>query len=763
MKFLDNKSSKFSFKISIILSFIILISLIVYEQINIQVYKISGNLQYANSNNDTYCEDFILAVWHDYETQQASDKNGGSGRTTRFYTSIDGVNFEEFNKDIYPLKVNSKQNGGTVNNGGIGAPSIVYYNGLFFMVCSGNGVTPTRDASIAVSKDFVNWKWFDYGLNIASKDNVSKVAAPQLVVLDNKMYLIESVWCGQTQQDINDSTVYVYDSYMTQVEYKEEQGFSFGTPWLLEVYKEDGTLSPNRNHIDSTIVQSNGKYYLFTKDDTNKNIELFISSDLHTWELKNKQLFGADYLEGPTVCYYNNEWHIYADRYANTRGMNKQIVHCTTKDFETFENYSLINAPHEFQCRHGDVITINDPEAKKILQNVLDFNLSDEKKEFDNQNFNLNGLKTVLYSKDGTVLAKKCTDFVAGFNTTYQITSNYEYKITDLSNPFGLSEVVFEFSEKAKNATLIVEASNGKKLNFVYSPKDNGTLKVKFKKDPNSNTLYPEVESQSNIELLKEIPGIVSQNTVFKSILINEQSQKAKVEIITTVEGYELQYSTDRTNWLTYKEPIELEKDSKIYVCLSDGENRGSYKQYNVTVDDTDKETPVDPDLDDKKDDDQKGDNQDKDNKDDEDQKGDNQDKDNKEDEEQKGDNQDKDNKDDEEPKGDNQDKDNKDDEEPKGDNQDKDNKKDDDSIKNEQNVENSKQDEPKEEEKSNNIKIDENKTPNATNGSLKNNTNISEKDLPKTGKEVYLFGIIATSAMCGISYYKYRKYSKIN
>lgn len=581
----------------IMISFAILTTVAKYEQSNTETNMIVGSVSCSyiddkiDSGNTEECEDFILAVWHDYDSQESSDNNGANGRTTRFYTSLDGINFTEFNKDIYPLKVNSKENGGLVNNGWIGAPSLVYYNGLFFMVCSGNGVTPERDASIAVSKDLINWEWFDYTLGISSGTDKAKVAAPQLVVLDNKLYVIESVWCGETERDINDSIVYVYDSYMAEVRYDEKTGFSFGEPWILEVYNEYGSLSPNRNHIDSTIVQSNGIYYLLTKDDTGKNIELFTSKDLHEWELKNNQLFGANYFEAPTICNYNGVWHIYADRYASTRGMNKQIVHCTTTDFETFENYSLINTENEYQCRHGDVFTITDSEAKKILQKILDFQLSINEKEPEQQYFNLNGLKTVLYSQNGNVIEKKCTDFVSAFDTIYQIKSNNrEYHITDLSNPFGLEEVTFEFSEGATNSTLIIDSSNGVELNYIYSPNNSDSeqpLTIKFSRKDGTNTLYPETPATMNSTKLEEIPGLTSKNTTFETTPDYWTNEEVKVKLSTIETGYTMQYSTDKINWTTYSKAVEISKNGTIYVCLYDGTNRGAYTSYTVSNIDT--------------------------------------------------------------------------------------------------------------------------------------------------------------------------------
>jgi hypothetical protein len=81
---------------------------------------------------------------------------------------------------------------------------------------------------------------------------------------------------------------------------------------------------PGFNIIDGTIIEHDGTYYLFLKDETRfpvqKNIRISTSSSLYNGYGKpSEPITGKYWAEGPTVIKINNEWIVYFDKYLKQR------------------------------------------------------------------------------------------------------------------------------------------------------------------------------------------------------------------------------------------------------------------------------------------------------------------------------------------------------------------------------------------------------------------------------------------------------------
>ncbi|MEC6746917.1 glycoside hydrolase family 43 protein [Marinilactibacillus sp. XAAS-LB27] len=127
------------------------------------------------------------------------------------------------------------------------------------------------------------------------------------------------------------------------------------------------------NHIiDTNIIEHNGIYYRFSKDETTKTImmERGLSLDKESFQKLDTpvldQLYG---LEGPE-CYQlpSGEWCLIADQFSKGLGYLPIII----PDLERPE--MIVLNPSEYDMgetrkRHGGVIRISDEEYKRLVKN----------------------------------------------------------------------------------------------------------------------------------------------------------------------------------------------------------------------------------------------------------------------------------------------------------------------------------------------------------------------------------------------------------
>ena len=425
-------------------------------------------------------DSYILAVFHDYISEQYYNPytgGVGDGRTPRFLLSKDGRNFTEFNKAIYPLMINAP----STTNGWCGAPSIVFFDGKFIMVSSGGIKTATNDGAIGVSTDLIHWIWYDYTLGVRYAGAQVIIPAPELCVLNNKLYLIESIYTGDNTTDFNGNTVEVCDPYIAEVTgFDETTGFTFSEASKLIFYEEgNDNLSANRTHIDTTITYKDGMYYALSKNDVTRSIESFSSSDLENWTMLNDSVFWR-YTEAPTVCYYGGTFHVYGDASQLEAGSQNEMYHCITDDFITFKDFDEVLAPRKYTTRHGSVFTItaDNLEANKIIRNIPDvaiggigivrppkyLGLSTRDIEFPIQ---VDNLRETRYMST-------CP------NTIYKIIYSRDFQIDYLDNKADLGEVLVIIDNSVTECSLTITnsgvAGNYTEINDVYNYDSNKNM-----------------------------------------------------------------------------------------------------------------------------------------------------------------------------------------------------------------------------------------------------------------------------------------------
>lgn len=127
------------------------------------------------------------------------------------------------------------------------------------------------------------------------------------------------------------------------------------------------------NHIiDTTIIESNGVYYRFSKDETTKNIRADKSSSLSGeafTDVSAPVVEGLNGVEGPIVFKFNDrdEWCLLVDQYAADKGYLPLI----TRDLSdgvfrilTSDEYLL----GENKKRHGSVLNLTEEEYNAVIR-----------------------------------------------------------------------------------------------------------------------------------------------------------------------------------------------------------------------------------------------------------------------------------------------------------------------------------------------------------------------------------------------------------
>lgn len=415
--------------------------------------KVSQELySYIDNKSNT----IILATWHDFFNSMDPYAGSGDKRTNRFYISIDGINFCEFNKSIYPLTIHS----GTTNNT-VGAPSLVYWNGYFMLISSSGKTDATHDATIGVSEDLINWQWYDYFLGIRFDNVTPQVFAPELCVLNGDLYVVQGIVISNTYvTDFTGTNVANSKSYIAKVNsFNTTDGFVFDNAQTLDFYEDD---TPN---IDAVITYDHTAdvYYALVKNEYYRCVQSFKSYDLVTWEMLNDHVSWR-FTEAPAVCYYGGTYHVYIDASRKHRGSQKWIYHATTDDFIVFSDFEPISASCKFTVQHGSVFTLTDKKAISKLQAINDYAIGGIGKSAKKETL-------IFYTSDIRVDIATGNTRTMNYvsvcpNTEYQITLNRDGIINYLDNTANLDFVRITIAPNVTSGTFTI-INSGAGLNYT--------------------------------------------------------------------------------------------------------------------------------------------------------------------------------------------------------------------------------------------------------------------------------------------------------
>ena len=129
-------------------------------------------------------------------------------------------------------------------------------------------------------------------------------------------------------------------------------------------------IEREKHVIDTTIVEDNGKYYRFSKDETTILIRMDCGFDLQGefQEISSEALAALYGVEGPEIYYLQEEaqWCLIVDQFATHKGYLPLVCKdLATGDFSVKEEGSYDMGG--FKKRHGSVVSLTQEEYERLL------------------------------------------------------------------------------------------------------------------------------------------------------------------------------------------------------------------------------------------------------------------------------------------------------------------------------------------------------------------------------------------------------------
>lgn len=269
-----------------------------------------------------------------------------------FSVSEDGQTWTTLNNNL-PILTS------TVGEKGVRDPYILRgEDGKFFIIATDLSIYNRRGDSnrwstcqTSGSKSIVIWEstdlvnWSEARLIEVADENAGCTWAPEAVYDPEKdMYMV--FWASKVSDD-NYSTQRVYRSYTSDF-------VSFTEP---EIYIED-TVS----NIDTTIIEHEGVYYRFTKNESQSSIIMEKCTSLSgAWtDVETYNLGSMTGYEGPAIYKLNGEdkWCLLLDYYSKSQGYKPFVTDDITKGVFT----QAADFTFDGTYRHGTVLPITQAE-----------------------------------------------------------------------------------------------------------------------------------------------------------------------------------------------------------------------------------------------------------------------------------------------------------------------------------------------------------------------------------------------------------------
>ena len=346
--------------------------------------------------------------------------NSEADGTDTFYMSYDGYHFEKISQAFENINKNdparleavgSKTNGRNYNLYSFKCPSIIYYNGYFWMLSNeSNGGDPKTDKNagnlrlvISNSKDLVHWSdqrqvLVSVPTGIPSNDEATKfdaVAADWAVdPSTNTPYAVVSIgrygaFHGQAEKD----TMRPYLVKFSQLSATNDPARDPKQNWegfitaKTEMARPINLPKDSNNRIDGSLFFENGKTYLSIKEDGIYNEIWRIDSlndcgNARAWKLLNGDVHRG--YEAPSLTKLNGKYYFFTDEISTWKPSAGRTGTYTqsSADLTSWTNAQGILAYNSNGTvlsrhanndwlkdgpRHGTVITVTDPSAKKVI------------------------------------------------------------------------------------------------------------------------------------------------------------------------------------------------------------------------------------------------------------------------------------------------------------------------------------------------------------------------------------------------------------
>ncbi len=285
------------------------------------------------------------------------DKKHNTSMSEQVYFSVsrDGVKWETLNAGA-PILVSN------VGECGVRDPFIIRSaeNDKFYVIGTDLNVhlrpdgwkmatiNGSRGILVWESKDLVNWT--DVRMCKIAPEDAGCAWAPEVIYdEENKDYMV--FWASRSLKD---------GRRKCRMYYSKTTDFRNFTPAKLYIERDSDV-------IDTTIVEDNGKYYRFSKDETVKVITVEVGDSLQgPFRRLESTMDNVKGVEGPE-CFKlkDGTWCLIVDRYAKNKGYCAYMC----KDLSTgkFErSHREFNTDVMF--RHGGVIPITEEEYDRLVE-----------------------------------------------------------------------------------------------------------------------------------------------------------------------------------------------------------------------------------------------------------------------------------------------------------------------------------------------------------------------------------------------------------
>lgn len=208
------------------------------------------------------------------------------------------------------------------------------------------------------SPDLIHWSEQQYFEVMQHELNARNCWAPEIFYdARSKQYMI--FWATTIEGKFPETQSKKENAYNHRIYYVT-------TPDFKEFSEADLLYDQDFNAIDATIIEHQGRYVMFVKDETiepvpQKNIRLSTSSNLTGgYSVASPPITGNYWAEGPTVLKVDNGWIVYFDKYKE-----KTMGAVFSKDLQVWTDISLkIKFPEG--VRHGSVLKISRETLERL-------------------------------------------------------------------------------------------------------------------------------------------------------------------------------------------------------------------------------------------------------------------------------------------------------------------------------------------------------------------------------------------------------------
>lgn len=303
-------------------------------------------------------------------------------------------------------------------------PSIMYKDGFFYVAHSDYPVGSTWDFKISRSQNLTDWEQFNISVGFRSSGMVTVWSPEWFEDDDGKIYITISA------SPVGPSDMRNYISEVTNL-----TNLTVSPARLLGIETVE-----NSNKIDPFIYKVGSVYKLLIKDENNRKIEVWSSSNLVAWTKELDSITAFDifpaivsasdnYVEGAHVVDFNGSTLVYADYYV--RGHFGVVE--SNASLTTFSNGKPIRTTQLH--RHGTPYVVRDAKAKDIVTNYI----SSNRAVLENDVFKVFGLNGL------TTSANVIADLKPQESVVYQLNGNENITINSVSFAYGSKKFYLTF------------------------------------------------------------------------------------------------------------------------------------------------------------------------------------------------------------------------------------------------------------------------------------------------------------------------------